>query len=260
LGEYNTAEERDAVVDQIIWVRYTNKSIGFTNVVTTAEKYVFLGGPTAEYTIWYGHQMHVIGDWEIAVLTRNGRYTGSFTITQDMVEYQMPALAAEDHLVIGPVDPEGFGRVLAWDTNGEDYRLRIKDDENNFVHQSRWMPPGFCLDPGIRCTMEFFYPAIYHGYTARIETRIYGQGWPTLFTSEGCQAYDMRAGAETRSLVWIKLEEPPPEPICDESTLGMERLCEVTTPPFGSCLGSKVCYYDFTTFTYQWTDCQGCGP
>ncbi|CAB1062742.1 hypothetical protein D1BOALGB6SA_7524 [Olavius sp. associated proteobacterium Delta 1] len=206
LGLFDTVEARDELVNQIYWVRYTNKSTGSTYIAKTADKYMYRGSFTGEYSIWYGSINTSLGDWVVTVVTRTGRYKGTFTITRDMVE-QVPPKAVEPFVMEVPPD---LIRVKAEHTNGEVYRARIFDNEGNIVDQEDWRPGEECNDPALSCTMAFEFPAT--GESFRIETRIGNQAWPLMIPDEYCVAYGMTPGAGARSLIWLKLEPLPPPP------------------------------------------------
>lgn len=206
LGFFDTVEARDDLINQICWVRYTNKSTGSTYIAKTADKYLYLGRPTGEYSIWYGSNSASLGDWVVIVVTKTCRYTGSFTITQEMVE-QVPPIAVEPFVM--EAEP-GWISVEAGHTNGDFYRARIFDNEGNIVQQSDWEPGGQCDDPYLPCTMVFDYPAT--GDMFRIETRIRNQGYAYMTPGEDCVAYGMNPGGIARSLIQLKLEALPPLP------------------------------------------------
>jgi hypothetical protein len=207
LGLFETVEARDDLVNQIYWVRYTNKSTGSTYLVKTADKYLYLGDPSGEYSIWNGHISMVVGNWVVVVVTKRGRYKGSFTITREMVE-QFPAIAVDPFVY---ETPEGGIEIVAHHTNGGHYRARIFDNEGNIDSQKNWWPPEECDDPAFPCPMTFEYPAA-TGERLRIETRIYDQAWPLMVPDDYCIAYGMNPGAMSRSLIWLKLEPLPPPP------------------------------------------------
>jgi hypothetical protein len=74
LGRFGTVKERDRIIKKIYWVRYTNKSVGTTYLVTTPYKFKYLDWPTAEYDVSLGVKAMAIGDWVISVCTRTGTY------------------------------------------------------------------------------------------------------------------------------------------------------------------------------------------
>ena len=206
LGLFDTVEARDELVNQIYWIRYTNKSTGSIHIAKTADKYLYLGSPSAEYSVWYGSISTAVGDWVIAAVTKTGRYMGSFTITREMVE-QSPAIAVDP---IVNETPEGEINIIAHHTNGDEYRARIFDDDGNIASQKKWWPDE-CDDSTPQCLMTFEYPTA-TGERLRIETRINDQAWPLMIPDEYCSAYGMNPGGLSRSSIWLKLEPllPPP--------------------------------------------------
>ena len=212
LGLFDSFEARDDLIKQIYWVRYTNKSTGSTYIAKTADKYSYLGSPSGEYSIWFGNISASLGDWIVTVVAKTGIYTGSFTITREMVE-QVPPIAVEPFIMEDIPRPDWI-TVFADHTNGEEYRARIFDSEGNIVDQEKFWPEDECDLPYGPCTMVFEYPAT--GEMFRIETRIRNQAWPLMEPGEGCVAYGMLSGALSRSLIWLKLEKlehlPPPLP------------------------------------------------
>jgi hypothetical protein len=209
LGFFETVEARDDSVNQIYWVRYTNKSTGSTYIVKSADKFLHLGTPSAEYSIFHGSVSKAVGDWVIVVVTHTGRYRGSFTITREMVD-QLPAIAVEPIVFENPAIPGGIS-VVVNHTNGLQYRARTFDDEGNITDQKRWIPGEVCNDPAFPCTMRFDYPSA-TGERLRIETRISGQDWPLMLPDEYCSAYEMSPGGMSRSSIWLKIE-PLPSPL-----------------------------------------------
>jgi hypothetical protein len=208
LGLFETVEARDDLVNQVYWVRYTNKSTGSTYLLKNPDIYSYRGFPSGEYSVFHGRFSIAVGDWVVAVLTKTGRYIGSFTITQEMVD-QLPAIAVEP-FVFEDIPPGGIS-IAAEHTNGEEYRARIFDDEGNLTDEQLWEPPVDCDDPALQCSMTFEYPAA-TGEILRIETRIPGQDWPLMRPGQDCIAYGMGSGGMSRSSIWLKLEPLPPPP------------------------------------------------
>jgi len=202
LGRFGTVKERDRIIKKIYWVRYTNKSVGTTYLVTTPYKFKYLDWPTAEYDVSLGVKAMAIGDWVISVCTRTGTYTGTFKITEDMIDFQSPAEAVDP--IVSEDTSTGAIIVEAFPTNGILYRARIFDDEENIVSQQDWLPT-WCGSSNSQCTMTFEYQDA-RGETLCIETRIYNQEWPIMVPNESCKAYDMNPGGMSRSRIYLKLE------------------------------------------------------
>jgi hypothetical protein len=210
LGFFETVEARDDMVNQIYWVRYTNKSTGANYLLRSPDLYSYLGFPTGEYSVHHGTASTAVGDWVIAVVTKTGWYKGSFTITREMVE-QFPAIAVEPFIFEETPMPSWIS-VAAEHTNGVEYRARIFDNEGNITDQKRWTPAAECDDPAFPCPMTFEYPPEETGKSLRIETRIPGQDWPLMIPGQDCIADGMGPGGMSRVSIWIKLEPLPPPP------------------------------------------------
>lgn len=206
LGKFDTIEERDNIVQKIYWVRYTNKSVGSTYLLTTPDKYMILDTPTAEYSVWIGSKRWVIGYWVISACTKTGTYTGSFRITEDMLDNQSPAIAVDPILKEGS---NGEITVTAEHTNGTNYKARIFDDEGNIVDERAWPPLGCSGNPCILTTVyDADTVAEYGEEQFRIETIIRDQDWPEMVPNESCKAYEMYPGGDSRSIIYLKLQVP----------------------------------------------------
>jgi len=208
LGFFDSFEARDDLISQIYWIQYTNRSTGSIYIVKTANKYLYRGSPTGEYSIWHGNGNASLGDWVVKVITKTGIYRGAFTITQEMID-QVPAIAVEP-FIMEDIPYQGWISVTADHTNGDDYRFRVIDSEGNFTDQISWTPGDECDPPAVPCTMVFEYPAT--GDMFRIETRKVNQAWPLMTPGEECVAYGMNPGSLSRSSIWLKLE-PLPAPL-----------------------------------------------
>lgn len=206
LGFFNNPKERDRLIKKIYWVRYTNKSSGTTYIITKPIKYLYLGRPTGEYQIWLGGEKSAIGNWVVNACTKSGTYTGTFEITEDMIDFQFPAKAVDP--IVYEDTLTGALTVEALHTNGTFSRTRVFDKDENIVNQQDWSP-ALCSEASLPCFMNFNYPAA-TGETLRIETRIYNQDWPIMVPNELCKAYDMNPGGMSRSSIFLKLQTAEP--------------------------------------------------
>ena len=234
LSGFTSDEALDALIKQIYWIRYTNKSNGSTYLLTKPYIGLWDGDTVVEYNIWLGASSLVIGNWQMVILTKFGRYTATFEITQEMMD-QIPAIAVDPYIYFYDGDP-GIIEITALYTNGDDYRFRIFDSDGNFIGPDvRWRPdPIECSMPGSTCQYTVSYLA--NGDLFRIETRKRYQDWLQLYPGPDCNSDGMSPGAVSRSLIWLKLAAPPtPEPECPANCIpGMcprDPLCPPECPP-----------------------------
>lgn len=198
LGFFPSVEERDSLVDGIKRITYRNRTTGSTHIITKADKYLYTGTPSAGFDIWFGHESKVIGEWQIIVQYKFSWYFGYFTITQEMID-QIPPIAVNPK-VRYPSEVSDLGDhyfdIVAQTTNGDQYRLRLSDEDGNLVTNDTME-----IIDGTVCHT---YPVELMGMSARIETRLNFTDWPILGSGDSCNAYGMNPGGYSRSRIFFE--------------------------------------------------------
>jgi hypothetical protein len=197
LGLFPTEQERDRLVRRTKRVIFHNKTTGAFHMLTKPDIYTYVGSPTASYTVWFGRPGMVIGDWSIIVQYNFRFFVGTFTITEEMLD-QLPPIAVDPE-VLPPVG--GFFDIIAPVTNGDQYRLRLFDDDGNFMTNDNMDIVG--------STARYSYTEDLMGKWARIETRFYGMDWPTLISGGVCKADGMNPGGFSRSVIYFETTVVP---------------------------------------------------
>ena len=203
LGTFTSAAARDALANKISKFVLFNNDTGDYYEVTRVSTYDYLGDPSGDFGIWLGHQSAVIGTWDFVIVADGKKYDGTFTLTQAMFDRTPPI----------PVEPTvtssgGKFTITAPITNGEQYRFRIFDENQNVIDQS-----NMTIDSQSGMASVETQDLQYAGYTARIETRIYTDEWIALMNwgdFQSCNANGGVPGAGTaRSSIYFKLQEVP---------------------------------------------------
>ncbi|MDY6789805.1 MAG: hypothetical protein SWH54_00930 [Thermodesulfobacteriota bacterium] len=214
LGFFPTEAERDELANNVRRVIFRNKTTGSSHILTEPILYTFVGTPSGEFTLWLGQHYNLLGDWRIIVQHKFHRYTATFTITQEMLD-QIPPIPVEPEVSWHMGDPNtGIIDIIAPITNGDQYRLKLFDEDGNIMtNDIMQIVGGFA---------EYSYAEQNMlGRIARIETRLYGMGWPILIPSETCNADGTNPGGMSRSSSYFKTSEPSLEMLSATGTAPM---------------------------------------
>jgi hypothetical protein len=142
LGYYANSEARDNAVAQVLNVTFVNTTNGSTHILTHAGKYAFTDqnsniSEVADYTLWFGNAVNVIGVWKMYLVHKHGIYSADFSITDDMINKSKSPVPVDVDLDLIP------GQVCFNSTAGAtEYRVRVFGDEGNFIFDKKWIGSG----------------------------------------------------------------------------------------------------------------------
>ena len=198
-GDITSTAERDALVAKISKVIFYNSDTGEYYELNQADTYVWNAKPAAEYSIWLGYSDKVKGNWETIIIADGIKYSGTFTLTQDMLSSTAPIA----------LDPEVTSdgskyTVTAPLTNGEQYRFRVFDASGDLAFEGNMTVDNQSGNAWIDVDTG------YAGYTARIETRIYTDQWLNLMNWGDLQSCNSNGGvvgiSMARAINYIKIQ------------------------------------------------------
>ena len=217
VGSFDTEEDLNAFVKKIYWVKFTNKDNGQKyllkkpSIAYWDSQAVDLR-PGADYKIFLGHENMLIGNWEAVVLTKFGRFIGTFSITEEMME-QIPPEAVNPW--IDSITDEEF-TIKFYTTNGDDYRIRMSADDGSCCVEPeiRWdmmywcnsqeIPPECCHNPS-SCDVELSATLPRKGDFLRVYTHLFGTEWLYMFPGHGCNSNGMESGGASRALIYVDI-------------------------------------------------------
>lgn len=205
-GYFGTAEEALEMGNKIKKAVFINTTKNQKIEIKKGSYYVFTDAwgnryHMMDYFIWLGQLHNILGDWEVIIRAKGGKYAGSFSITRDMVD--APSPVPVDVLMVNPL-AGGFDEVVFTDTGADQYRVRgilssiydgVPYDEFLFDIRNPSCAGGVCTasvphTDGLRC---------------RVESRYFGD-WITLGGNWGAPCNeDFTTPHMARSLTYFKL-------------------------------------------------------
>ena len=217
IGNYPDVETRDLVASKTQQVVFENTTSGNSYQMTAPELYKWKESFSGEYSLFAGHPGMVIGDWLVKIMYDSQWYEATFKITPQMLE-QTPPLPVPRVRVkwqnrFNPCD-NGI-KIIAPATNGEQYRLRIFDEDDNLVDETNMTVINFF---GKEFIVHRYNRADVLGKRARIETRHYDTAWLSLISwstwPPSCNARGLFPGNMARAVTWFEIP-PARDPSCE---------------------------------------------
>lgn len=213
-GYFPTEKEALKMGKKIKKVVFTNTTRNLKIELKDGYYYIFTdaGGNRShmmDYFIWLGQLNNVLGDWEVTIDAKGGKYKGAFSITQDMVDRPSPVpVDVTEVTYIGIFNGVESDRVDFTDTGADQYKIRgiLSSVYDGIPYDKFLFDVTNPQCDGSTCTAIVPH---YDGLRCRIESR-YNGDWFTLGGAYGWECNeDFMTPYFARSSTYFRLPVLP---------------------------------------------------